>query len=113
MFCFHSGAVGGRFERVSKNQDAFRRANDEIAARARALDEEERTPFLCECAKERCTQVVLLSLDEYEDVRSDSGRYLIAPGHTPGPDERVLEESDRYWITERNGNGVRHISASA
>ena len=106
-------AVGGRQERVRKNQDAFRRANDELAARARELDEDERTPFLCECAEDRCTQVVLLSLDEYEDVRSDSGRNLIAPGHEPGPDERVLEESDRYWITEKNGNGVRHIPASA
>jgi hypothetical protein len=104
--------VAGRYERVVKNQDAFRRVNDDLAAVARALDEDERTPFLCECARERCTQVVLLTLDEYEDVRSDNDRFLIAPGHPLAADERVLEESDRYWIAEKNGHEARHIPTS-
>ena len=98
---------------MRENQEAFRRANDEIAAAARDLDQDDRSPFLCECADERCTKIVLLTLDEYEDVRSDDGRHVIVPGHDVAPNERVLEESDRYWITEqRNGDGVRHTSAS-
>jgi hypothetical protein len=105
--------VGGRHERVRENQEAFRRANDEIAAAARDLDQDEPTPFLCECVAERCTQVVMLTLEEYEDVRSDAARHVIVPGHAVAENERVLEESDRYWITEeKNGNGVRHTPTS-
>jgi hypothetical protein len=97
---------------MRQNQDAFRRANDDLAAAARQLEENEGTPFLCECARERCTQVVLLTLDEYEDVRSDRDRFLLAPGHPLAEDERVLEESDSYWIAEKNGNELRHIPTS-
>jgi hypothetical protein len=38
-------------------------------------------PFICECADERCTEIVRLSLDGYEDVRSHPRRFFNAPGH--------------------------------
>jgi hypothetical protein len=38
-------------------------------------------PFLCECADERCTEIVRLSLEGYEDVRSHPRRFFNAPGH--------------------------------
>lgn len=98
---------------MRETQDAFRRANDEIAACARELEEEGRTPFLCECNASRCTRIVELTLREYEEVRADEGRHLIAPGHPLADDEHVLVQSERYWVTERRRGGVRHISASA
>lgn len=105
--------MGGRDDRVRGNQEAFKRANETIAAKARDLDPDDPTPFLCECVDERCTQIVLMTLAEYDDVRSDDGRHVIAPGHEIAHNERVLEESDRYWITEvANGNGVRHTPTS-
>jgi hypothetical protein len=105
--------MGGRDDRVRESQQEFRRANDEIATHARKLDTDALAPFLCECADERCTQIVELTLEEYEDVRSDDGRSLMAPGHAVADDERVLEESERYWITEKNGSdSARHTSSS-
>jgi hypothetical protein len=38
-------------------------------------------PFICECADERCTKIVRISLDRYEDVRSQPRRFFNAPGH--------------------------------
>lgn len=105
--------MGGNHDRARESQDAFRRANNEIAAQARDIGGGDLAPFLCECADERCTQIVQLTLDEYEDVRSDDGRHLLLPGHALAPDERVREQSDRYWIAEKSGNGVRHTPASA
>ena len=105
--------MGGPREPAQESQEAFRRANDGIAARARELDVDDRTPFLCECSDVRCTQILQLTLEEYGAVRSDDGRFMIAPGHPHGDDEHVLEQSDGYWVTEKDGDGVRHTPTSA
>ena len=38
-------------------------------------------PFLCECDDETCSELVALTLAEYEQHREGDG-YLLAPGHT-------------------------------
>ena len=37
-------------------------------------------PFVCECAATGCFAPVVLSLDEYDDLRACGGRVLV-PGH--------------------------------
>lgn len=40
-----------------------------------------RLPFICECADRTCMEIVRLSLDEYEEVRTHPRRFVTAPGH--------------------------------
>jgi hypothetical protein len=70
-------------ERIARNDSTFRDANESIGARAREFgtDEQQVVPFLCECADERCTTIVPLSLAEYEGVRTNSRQFLTAFGH--------------------------------
>lgn len=69
-------------ERVARNQSAFREANEELERRAEELlSDAEQVPFICECPDPRCTSVALLSLVEYETVRSRSDWFLAVPGH--------------------------------
>lgn len=59
-------------------------------------------PFICECEDERCTQIVRLTLAEYEQVRRDAIRFAVSPGHQSEPD-RIVAELERYTTIEKTG----------
>ena len=90
-------------ERVAKNDAVFRRANEQIERAAETYDVEP-APFLCECADERCTEIVRLTLEEYEAVRSHPRRFLHAPGHeSSGEHVRVVANRGNYLVVEKVG----------
>jgi hypothetical protein len=96
--------VGTMAERVAKNDAAFRQANERIQRAARDFGIEH-VPFICECADPSCTEVVRLSLDEYERVRADSRLFLNAVGHEASAHgyARVVSGDDRYVVVEKVG----------
>jgi hypothetical protein len=96
-------------ERAAANEARFRVANEQIRARALELGvQEEPSPFLCECDDGRCTAVVLLRAQEYENVRSAPRRFVVASGHQ-GDDGRVLEERDGFTVIEKTGEEGRLV----
>jgi hypothetical protein len=68
-------------ERIGLNQSAFRTANERIEATAEAMGLLELVPFICECADPSCTEIVRLTLDEYEEVRQFPRCFFNARGH--------------------------------
>ena len=99
-------------ERAAANEARFRKANEQIRARARELDvRDQPTPYLCECDDVKCTTVVLLTAEEYERVRSAPRRLVVAPGHQ-GPDDRVLDERDGFTVIEKTGEEGRLVEES-
>lgn len=64
-------------------EDVFRNANESVAAKARELEFglDQPLPFLCECSDPRCFAHVMLTIEEYEEARSDPRRYLTISGH--------------------------------
>lgn len=68
--------------RVAENQHAFRQANERIETYAdHVAGGKDRLPFLCECPRRRCVEIVRLPRDEYELVRARADTFLVAPGH--------------------------------
>jgi hypothetical protein len=64
-----------------ETEDVFREANESIAAKARELRMEPPIPFLCECSNKRCFARILLTIEEYDEARSDPQGYLTISGH--------------------------------
>ena len=98
-------------ERVARNDATFREANEAIRGRAAHLEAElERVPFICECADLRCTEIVRLTLVEYEAVRADGRHFLMAHGHADGGAERehtrVVEELPSHVVAEKVGRAA-------
>jgi hypothetical protein len=90
-------------ERAARNESAFREANERIERRLEDLSlEHGSSTFLCECEDETCTEVLRLTLAEYERVREHARRFVVAPGHESGPAE-VVERHDRYVVVEKEG----------
>ena len=65
-------------------EDVFREANESVAAKAGELKFAHPLPFLCECRDRHCFARISLTLEEYEQVRSDPRRFLTIPGHETG-----------------------------
>jgi hypothetical protein len=93
-------------ERKALNEGTFRDSNEIIEKRAVELigvDDGDFVPFLCECPRMECTEVALLTLKEYEHVRSGSRQGLAVLGHEDLTVETVLERNDRFVLTEKFG----------
>jgi hypothetical protein len=89
-------------ERVAQNQIAFRDANERLGEAAeRLLGDETLAPFLCECPDRSCTEIVRLSLSDYERVRARGDWFLVAPGHevcvVDGVDTARVESRHERW----------------
>jgi len=89
-------------ERAARNEVFFREANEKLGIKRQDLDIEGKTPFLCECADPTCTELVRLSLEQYEHVREHANWFLLAAGHDE-ENEREVEEHDDYVIVEKSG----------
>jgi hypothetical protein len=96
-------------ERAAANESTFREANEKLEEKAGELSlAAERTPYLCECEDERCTQVVLLTGWEYESVRAEPRRFVLAIGHQ-SPDDRLVQEGPSFTIIEKTGEEGRLV----
>jgi hypothetical protein len=64
--------------------------------------------WICECANDTCVERIELSATEYEAVRRDQARFLVAPTneHVWPEVEQVIERNNHYWIVETIGNTV-------
>jgi len=103
-------------ERKAFNEGVFRTANEKIERVVQSLDPVEEAdslvPFLCECPRQECKQVVLLTLSEYEDVRSSGRGGFAAVGHEDGSIERVMAKNNRFVKTAKFGEaGDVHAEA--
>jgi hypothetical protein len=92
-------------ERIVKNSYTFREANEQIRARAYEYDAPiERVPFLCECPVPSCTEILRLTLAEYEDIRANSAHFFTAPGHEQADAAvgHVVSRENGYVIVEKD-----------
>jgi hypothetical protein len=84
----------------ARNQALWREVNERIKELAETASEVE---FLCECANMDCTEVVTLSMAEYERIRSSPTRFPIAVGHDFPEIEKVVEAGDAYAVVQKKG----------
>lgn len=90
-------------EQAAKNESTFRKANEGLEEKAAEFGlEEERTPYLCECEDECCTNVMGLTRAEYEAVRANPKSFVLVPGHQ-GADDALLREEAGFIVIEKSG----------
>jgi hypothetical protein len=94
--------------RIAENQATFREANERIELSAEKMQLYGRpVPFVCECPRERCTEIMRMTLEEYEGVRADPTRFATVPGHEDVSVEsgvsRVLDRLGEYVVLEKIG----------
>ena len=94
--------------RIGENESLFRSANERIELDAEAMHYRgEKVPFVCECPDLSCTDLVRLTLADYEDIRTGPTRFFVVPGHQALAVQAgaavVIEERDDVCISEKIG----------
>lgn len=89
--------------RAAENEATFRELNETLQEKASEFElSGARNPYLCECDDERCTQVVLLTSEQYEQVRASPRSFVLVAGHE-SPDDRVVREAPEHVVVEKTG----------
>ena len=92
-----------RAQRLARNEVRFREINERLASDLVQLRIPGLQQFVCECGDSDCAELVLLTLDEYERVRTDPRWFAVVPGHVFPAVEKVLERHDRFELLEKFG----------
>ena len=101
-----NGATFSRLGRLGQNDSLFREVNDrlrELAAPVEPGAPPRLTQYLCECADDACLELIELTPEEYETIRSYRAAFVVFPGHESREANRVLERNDRFVLVERTG----------
>ena len=97
-----------RISRLAKNEALFREVNERVAEITQEFTAASPEPdvvdgLICECSDPLCLERVgPLTIPEYERVRRDARRFIIAAGHQAPDVERVVEKQKTYWLVEKN-----------
>jgi hypothetical protein len=97
-----------RDSRLAKNEALFREVNERIAEITEGLAQGISQPesldgLVCECADPLCLERVgPVTIAEYEAVRSDARRFIVATGHESLDVETVVERLPAYSIVEKH-----------
>ncbi len=91
-----------RAERIGRNEDLFRKVNDQIEGVNEAFGVFTGTmSVLCECGKIECIEQIELTLDAYRELRADPTRFAVKPGHELPDVERVVERHEGYFVVQK------------
>jgi hypothetical protein len=88
-------------EQIAEHQALFRAENEHTGAQPEHPGDGAALIFHCECADLNCSARLRLSRAQYEAVRADSARFIVAPGHVFPQAERVVEEHEGYLVVEK------------
>ena len=94
--------------RKGENEAFFRELNERLEQHA--LEQDTAAPsfqLVCECAVEECTARLEVPVAEYERIRDDSTRFIVARDHADPLSERVVESLSAYEIVEKFGEAGR------
>jgi hypothetical protein len=92
-----------RERRIGRNEEVFRRVNEQIEQVNEAFGSVAGTMTLvCECGDTSCIEQIEVTPAEYTRLRSDPTWFAIRPGHEIPDVEDVVERDDRYWVVEKH-----------
>jgi hypothetical protein len=91
-----------RQERLGRNETLFREINERLERLQKPFDVfTERAEFVCECGNEDCTELITMSLKEYEEVRAVPTHFVLVPGHELQNVEDVVERRKGYDVVRK------------
>jgi hypothetical protein len=95
-----------RQRHAAQIQSIFREINERLReTNAAFLSVVGDTEFVCECAQLGCTELMAMTVEEYEDVRLSPTRFAVKPGceHFFPDAERIVDSHPSFLIVEKFG----------
>jgi len=90
--------------RVAKNEDLFRRVNEQILELEEGAGDRDRLcEFICECSKLGCSTTVRVNLEEYRGVRREPTHFLVIHDHVDPNYEQIVTVTERFTVVQKVG----------
>jgi hypothetical protein len=101
-----------RRERAARNQLLFRSVNARIEELGeKVLTSAHEVDFACECADTECTEMIALTLPEFQAIKRIKNQFIVRAGHNLPEVEDVLATRDGYAIVTKRGAGAEYVHA--
>lgn len=92
-----------RKRRIALNEAVFRQVNDRLDELNRGFATiTENVDLVCECGDLDCTDRIVMTSDEYEELRSDPTRFAVIPDHVFPDTEDLIEDRGHYQVVEKH-----------
>ncbi len=98
-------------ERIGRNEAVFREVNEAIESGQWPGEGDVPTAFCCECGRLGCSQLIELTVQEYERARADPRRFLVAHGHEISEAETVVERHGQFLVVQKRAGARREAEA--
>jgi hypothetical protein len=92
--------------RSAANEPLFRTINEAIRRGRWPGEPPGPAGFRCECARLGCTRIINVPIAEYERVREDPRRFVVATGHEQAEFETVVARGGGYVVVEKRGDAA-------
>jgi hypothetical protein len=99
-------------QRIAGNEAVFRQVNEALKSGQWPGEEDTPIAFRCECGQLGCSRLIELKVAEYERVRANGRRFIMAPDHDIPAVENVVETHDGYVVVEKSGEAGRLAEAA-
>jgi hypothetical protein len=99
-------------DRRARNEALFRDLNERVTEIQQGLEGPGNAlefEILCECSNVGCAEVLVLSPEEYEEVRSDPTHFIVVPDHVDREIETAVRRTERFSVVEKDP-GEGHIA---
>ena len=63
--------------------------------------------IVCECSHLDCTEVIPISIEEYELIHRERARFVMVRAHVVQEIERVISDLQNYVVVQKMGAGKR------
>src|SRR5688572_9002643 len=101
-----------RLRRAAENQSLFREVNERVEELNNSFEAFTQVgEWVCECAVETCVERIAMTMAEYRELRSDSNRFAVIPGHEIPDVERIVDRRGGYVVVSKIGVGAEVAAA--
>ncbi len=101
-FDVSEGPPPARLQReIARNEALFRDVNEALRSGHWPGEEDAPIAFRCECGRLGCSVLVELKAKEYERIRANPRRFILAPDHEMPEAEVVVERHPNYVVVEK------------
>jgi hypothetical protein len=96
--------MSAREHRIATNEALFRDTNERIARKD--APRADRLEIICECGDPDCLERISVSVDEYEQARSEPTLFLAKSGHIKTGAEQVVAERGDHQLLRKTGDAA-------
>jgi hypothetical protein len=99
-----------REKRAARNEAISREINEGIEESHRAAGSPDYVRMVCECTQAECTALIVISIPEYEAVRTDARHFAVLNEHVAPDVEMVVRQTERFTVVQKREGDAADIA---